>query len=40
MADPAFARATTDVLLAQAMILVDGLRTDGSGRPSAARPSS
>ena len=36
MADPAFARATTDVLLAQAMILVDGL-LDGRIRPAERR---
>jgi len=36
LADPAFARATTDVLLAQAMILVDGL-LDGRIRPAERR---
>lgn len=36
MADPAFARATTDVLLAQAMILVDGL-LDGRIGPAERR---
>jgi creatinine amidohydrolase len=36
LADPAFARATTDVLLAEAMTLVDGL-LDGRIRPSERR---
>ncbi len=36
MADPAFARATTDVLLAEAMTLVDGL-LDGRIRPAERR---
>ena len=36
LADPAFARATTDVLLAEAMTLVDGL-LDGRIRPAARR---
>ena len=36
MADPAFARATTDVLLAEAMTLVDGL-LDGQIRPAERR---
>jgi hypothetical protein len=36
LADPAFARATTDVLLAEAMTLVDGL-LDRRIRPAARR---
>ena len=36
LADPAFARATTDVLLAEAMTLVDGL-LDGRIRPATRR---
>jgi len=36
LADPAFARATTDVLLAEAMTLVDDL-LDGRIRPSTRR---
>jgi len=36
MADPAFARATTDALLAEAMTVVDGL-LDGRIRPARRR---
>ena len=40
LADPAFARATSQVLLDEAMGVVDGLLDGRSGPPSAARRSS